>query len=134
MIPLEQKTEKQIAQSSQTSIAASKLVLLSSLINNINTATVKKDDIYVIASTIGLTASYLSQIAALQEAMEQQIAPGITTFANELKIISSSLGFLSGVIAYWALLIEVSLRAQGIQAPQTSVTTGNTTVTGSLLV
>jgi hypothetical protein len=134
VIPLEANTSNQPAQSSQTISVASKLILISSIINNLNTATAKKDNIYVIAATIGLVASYLSEIAALQEANEQQIAPGVTTFANELKIISSSIGLLSGIIAYWALLIEVSLRAQGIQAPQTPVISGNTTVTGSVLV
>lgn len=134
MIPLEANTSNQPALSSQTIGVASKLVLISSIINNLNTATAKKDNLYVIAATIGLIASYLSKRAALQEANEQQIVPGVTTFANELKIISSSIGLLSGIIAYWALLIEVSLRAQGIEAPQTPVVSGNTTVTGSVLV
>ena len=123
----------QPSQSSQTASLASKLVLISSIINNVNSATSKQDNIYVIAATIGLIASYLSKTAALQEANEQQIAPGVTTFANNLKLISSSLGLLAGAISYWALLIEVSLRAQGISAPQTPGTSGNTSVTGSLL-
>jgi hypothetical protein len=121
-------------QSSQTITLASKLILISSIINNVNTATAKQDDLYVVAATIGLIASYLSKTAALQEANEQQIAPGVTTFANELKIISSSIGLISGLISYWALLIEVSLRAQGISAPQTPGSSGNTAVAGSLLV
>jgi hypothetical protein len=133
VIPLETNATNNVAQSSETATLASKLVLISSIINNLNTATAKQDDLYVVAATIGLIASYLSKTAALQEANEQQIAPGVTTFANELKIISSSIGLLSGIIAYWALLIEVSLRAQGIAAPQTPGSSGNTSVTGSLL-
>jgi hypothetical protein len=133
VIPMEASESNQASQSSQTATVSSRLVLISSLINNINTATGKSDNIYVLAATIGLIASYLSKAAALQEANEQQIAPGVTTFANELKIISSSIGLLSGLIAYWALLIEVSLRAQGIQAPQTPGASGNTAVTGALL-
>jgi hypothetical protein len=133
VIPLEANAANNVAQSSETATLASKLVLISSIINNLNTATAKQDDLYVVAATIGLIASYLSKTAALQEANEQQIAPGVTTFANELKIISSSIGLLSGLIAYWALLIEVSLRAQGIAAPQTPGSSGNTAVTGSLL-
>ncbi len=133
VIPMEASESNQASQSSQTATVSSRLVLISSLINNINTATGKSDNIYVLAATIGLIASYLSKVAALQEANEQQIAPGVTTFANELKIISSSIGLLSGLIAYWALLIEVSLRAQGIQAPQTTGTSGNTAVSGALL-
>lgn len=133
VIPMEASESNQASQSSQTATVSSRLVLISSLINNINTATGKSDNIYVLAATIGLIASYLSKVAALQEANEQQISPGVTTFANELKIISSSIGLLSGIIGYWALLIEVSLRAQGIQAPQTPVISGNTAVTGALL-
>jgi hypothetical protein len=133
VIPLETNAANNVAQSSETATLASKLVLISSIINNLNTANAKQDDLYVVAATIGLIASYLSKTAALQEANEQQIAPGVTTFANELKIISSSIGLLSGLIAYWALLIEVSLRAQGIAAPQTPGSSGNTAVTGSLL-
>jgi hypothetical protein len=133
VIPLETNAANNAAQSSETATLASKLVLISSIINNLNTANAKQDDLYVVAATIGLIASYLSKTAALQEANEQQIAPGVTTFANELKIISSSIGLLSGLIAYWALLIEVSLRAQGIAAPQTPGSSGNTAVTGSLL-
>jgi hypothetical protein len=133
VIPLETNAANNVAQSSETATLASKLVLISSIINNLNTATAKQDNLYVVAATIGLIASYLSKTAALQEANEQQIAPGVTTFANELKIISSSIGLLSGLIAYWALLIEVSLRAQGIAAPQTPSSSGNTAVTGSLL-
>jgi hypothetical protein len=133
VIPVEMNAANNPAQSSQTITLASKLILISSIINNVNTATAKQDDLYVVAATIGLIASYLSKTAALQEANEQQIAPGVTTFANELKIISSSIGLISGLIAYWALLIEVSLRAQGISAPQTPGASGNTAVAGSLL-
>jgi hypothetical protein len=133
VIPLETNAANNVAQSSETATLASKLVLISSIINNLNAATAKQDNLYVVAATIGLIASYLSKTAAFQEANEQQIAPGVTTFANELKIISSSIGLLSGLIAYWALLIEVSLRAQGIAAPQTPGSSGNTAVTGSLL-
>ena len=130
---METNASNQIAQSSQTITLASKLILISSIINNVNSATAKQDSLYVVAATIGLIASSLTKTAAIQEANEQQIAPGVTTFANELKIISSSIGLLSGLIAYWALLIEVSLRAQGITAPQTPGSSGNTAVAGSLL-
>ncbi len=131
---MERNAANRAAQSKQTITLASELILISSIINNVNTATAKQDNLYVVAASIGLLASYLTKIAAFQEANEQQIAPGVTTFANELKIISSSIGLLSGLIGYWALLIEVSLRAQGIQAPQAPGSSGNTAVTGSILV
>lgn len=131
---MEMNAANQRAKSSDTAALASKLFLIFSLINNLNIATAKRDNIYVIAATIGLIANYLSKIAAFQEANEQQIAPGVTTFANELKIISSSIGLISGILSYWALLIEVSLRAQGISAPPTPSVGGNTSITGALLV
>lgn len=124
---------RQTIRSSDTAALASELVLISSIINNLNRVTFKQDNIYVLAATIGLISNYLSKIAALQEANEQQIAPGVTTFANELKIAGSSIALIAAALSYWALLIEVSLRAQGISAPQTPGITGNTTVTGSLL-
>lgn len=128
------QTTSQTTKSSDTAALSSRLILISSIINNINTATAKQDAIYVIAATIGLIASYLSRIAAIQEANEQQIAPGVTTFANNLKLIATAIGLLSTAISYWALLIEVNLRAQGISAPQTPGTSGDTSVAGSLLV
>jgi hypothetical protein len=129
----EQSQSSQPSQSSQTIENAVKLVLLASLINNINLATAKSDSIYVIAASIGLAASYLSKVAAFQEAEEQQIAPGVTTFANELKLISSSLGLIANLIGYWALLIEVNLRAQGVEAPQTPKISGDAVVNSALL-
>lgn len=119
--------------SAELAALASELVLISSIINNINRVTAKKDSIYIIAASIGLFSSYVAKLAADQEGLEQQIAPGVTTFANNLKITSSSLGLVAGLLSYWALLIESSLRAQGISAPQTPGITGNTAVTGSLL-
>jgi hypothetical protein len=124
----------QIAGAAATADLSSKLILISSIINNLNTATDKEDSLYVVAATIGLIASYLSKVAAIQEAKEQQVAPGVTTFANNLKLIAASIGLISSAISYWALLIEVTLRAQGISAPQTPGAAGNTAVSGSLLV
>lgn len=134
MLLVEMNSANQVPKSSDIASLASELVLISSVINNVNTAAAKQDNIYVIAASIGLIASYLAKVAAFREANEQQIAPGVTTFANELKIISSLIGLISGILSYWALLIEVSLRAQGIPAPQTPNTGSNTSVTGALLV
>lgn len=133
VILVENDRVNNVSNSSQTIKLASMLVLISSIINNVNTATAKQDSLYVIAATIGIIASSLTKKAAIQEATEQQISPGVTTFANELKIISSSTALIAGLIAYWALLIEVSLRAQGIEAPQATNVSGNTAVTGSIL-
>lgn len=119
--------------SAQLAALASELVLISSIINNLNRVTSNKDSIYIIAASIGLLSNYIAKLAADKEGLEQQIAPGVTTFANNLKMISSSIGLIAGLLSYWALLIESSLRAQGIAAPQTPGFTANTTVTGSLL-
>ncbi|MFL0267370.1 hypothetical protein [Candidatus Clostridium radicumherbarum] len=121
------------ARSANTAALASELILISSVINNLNRVTSKKDSIYIIAATIGLASNYLIKIAAIQEANEQQIAPGVTTFANNLKLISSSTALIAGILSYWALLIEASLRAQGIPAPQTPGAVANATISGSLL-
>lgn len=120
--------------SAKTAAIASELVLISSLINNINRVTEKKDSIYIIAATIGLISTYLIKVAAVQEANEQQIAPGVTTYANNLKLISSSAAIFSGVLSYSALLIESYLRSQGIPAPQTPSSVANATLSGSALV
>lgn len=123
----------QPSRSSITATQASKLVLISSLINNINNASARQDSIYVIAAIIGLIATYLTDVSAYQEAGEQQIAPGVTTFANGLKMLSANMALIAGAIAFWALLIEVNLRAQGISAPQTQAHSANPTVTSSVL-
>lgn len=119
--------------SANTAALASELTLISSMINNLNRVTSKKDSIYIIAATIGLASNYLIKISAIQEANEQQIAPGVTTFANNLKLISSSAALFAGILSYSALLIEASLRAQGIAAPQTPGSVANATISGSLL-
>lgn len=119
--------------SANTAALASELTLISSMINNLNRVASKKDSIYIIAATIGLASNYLIKISAIQEANEQQIAPGVTTFANNLKLISSSAALFAGILSYSALLIEASLRAQGIAAPQTPGTVANATISGSLL-
>ncbi|ERI95313.1 hypothetical protein HMPREF1982_00313 [Clostridiales bacterium oral taxon 876 str. F0540] len=108
----------QTPKSSDTAALASRLNLISSILNNFNFS--KQDEIFVVAGIIGLLSTYLVRKAAVQEANEQQIAPGVTTFANNLKLIGTSIGLISSSILFWALLIEVSLRAQGIQAPQSS--------------
>lgn len=85
---------------------ASVLLLISSIIVNF----VEGDEFLVIASVISLTAGFLTIRAARLEAEEQQIAPGVTTFANGLKLIGSHVGVGVSLIFLWALLIEISLK------------------------
>lgn len=85
---------------------ASRLLLFGSLIVN----TMKQDNMLVLASILNLTALLLIRRAAVLEAEEQQIAPGVTTFANNLKLIATPLSITASALLLWALLIEVSLK------------------------
>ncbi|HYE83602.1 MAG TPA: hypothetical protein VEG39_15725 [Clostridia bacterium] len=85
---------------------AGRLLLISSIIVNI----IEGDNFLILASMISIAAGFLTIKAAKLEAVEQQIAPGVTTFANGLKLIGSHVGIAVSLILFWALLIEVSLR------------------------
>ncbi|MHB1393657.1 MAG: hypothetical protein ACYCYE_11415 [Clostridia bacterium] len=85
---------------------ASRILLLASLIVN----TIKQDNMLVLASIMNLIALLLIRRAAVLEAEEQQIAPGVTTFANNLKLIATPLSITASVLLLWSLLIEVSLK------------------------
>lgn len=85
---------------------ASRLLLFASLIVN----TMKQDNMLVIASSLNLVALFLIRRAAVLEAEEQQIAPGVTTFANNLKLLATPMSLTASLILFWALLIEISLK------------------------
>ena len=85
---------------------ASRLFLLGSLIVN----TIKQDNMLVVASLLNLIAVMLLRRAAVLEAEEQQIAPGVTTFANNLKLTATPLSIISSTLLLWALLIEITLK------------------------
>lgn len=85
---------------------ASRLFLFGSLIVN----TMKQDNMLVLASVLNLTALILIRRAAVLEAEEQQIAPGVTTFANNLKLIATPLSIAASALLLWSLLIEVTLK------------------------
>jgi len=85
---------------------ASRLFLLGSLIVN----TTEQDNMLVFASVLNLIALLLIKRAAVLEAEEQQIAPGVTTFANNLKLVATPLSIISSVLLLWSLLIEVALK------------------------
>lgn len=100
---------------------ASRLLLISSIIVNV----IEGDNFLVLASLISITAGILTIKAAKLEAVEQQIAPGVTTFANGLKLIGSHLSIVVSLILLWALLIEISIK-------QTSRVAVGPTLAGSL--
>lgn len=87
---------------------AARLYLIASTITN----TTKDDKLLVLAATLGLIAAALLVKAANLEAVEQQVAPGQTTFANNLKLIGTKGVFISASILYLALLIEVTIKQQ----------------------
>ena len=85
---------------------ASRILLVASIIVNV----LEGDEILVLGSILNLTAGFLTIRAAELESVEQQIAPGVTTFANGLKLIGSHTGLFVSIILFAALLIEISLR------------------------
>ncbi len=85
---------------------ASRLLLTASIIVNV----LEGDNFLIIASVLSITAGFLTIKAAKLEAVEQQIAPGVTTFANGLKLIGSHTGIFVSIILFWALLIEISIK------------------------
>jgi len=106
---------------------ASRLLLLGSLIVN----TMKQDNMLVLASVLNITAILLLRRAAVMEAEEQQIAPGVTTFANNLKLIATPLSLTASLLLLWALLIEISIKqpTAGVSPAPTGAGT-----TGALLI
>ncbi|MEA4848483.1 MAG: hypothetical protein VB106_14745 [Clostridiaceae bacterium] len=93
---------------------ASRLLLISSVIVNV----LEKDSFLILASLLSLTAGLFTVKAARLEAEEQQIAPGVTTFANGLKLIGSHTSLFVSIILLWALLIEVSIKQVTVTAAQ----------------
>jgi hypothetical protein len=85
---------------------ASRLLLFASLIVN----TMKQDNMLVLASSLNVIALILIRRAAVLEAEEQQIAPGVTTFANNLKLLATPMSLTASIILFWALLIEIALK------------------------
>jgi hypothetical protein len=85
---------------------ASRLLLISAIIVNV----IEGDNFLILASILNIAAGLLTIKAAKLEAVEQQIAPGVTTFANGLKLIGSHASIIVSLIFFWALLIEVSIR------------------------
>lgn len=90
----------------QEATVASRLLLFASLIVN----TMKQDNMLVLASVLNLVALFLLQRAAVLEAEDQQIAPGVTTFANNLKLLATPISTFASILLFWALLIEIALK------------------------
>jgi hypothetical protein len=85
---------------------ASRLLLVASIIVNV----INTDNFLVLASVLNLAAGLLTIKSAKLEAEQQQIAPGVTTFANGLKLIGSHTGLFVSIVFFLALLIEINLK------------------------
>jgi hypothetical protein len=98
-------------------LVARRLLLFSSAIVNFTT----ENEPLILASFMSFTASLLVYKAASLEATEQQIAPGITTVANRIKVFASAVSIFISFILFWALLIEIAVKGQtaGIGAEPT---------------
>ena len=113
----ERSIENQNGKYNELADLASLILLFSSIIVN----TTKKDALLIFASVISLYAGTLLIKSAYLEAEAQQIAPGVTTTANKLKIIGTTGSLIFSLILFTALLIEVSIKQQGTVAGQTPI-------------
>lgn len=91
----------------------------------------KEDNLLIDASIISLIGDVIIIISVLLEAYEQQIAPGVTTYADTLKIIGTIGALIFALILFKAQLIEVSLKNQSaiVGIPPLTAAAG-TVVTG----
>ncbi len=102
---------------------ALRILLIGSIIVNV----MKQDEMLVFASVLNLIALFLLRKAAVLEAEEQQISPGVTTFANNLKLFVTPISIFNAILLFWALLIEISSKIPiiGIEsAPKEAGATG----------
>jgi hypothetical protein len=90
----------------QIASLANILILIGSFI----VVATKEDSPIVAAALIKFLAGFMFLKAGLLEAEEQQVAPGVTTFANRLKIGGSIISIIGASLLTWALLIEVAVK------------------------
>ncbi|MGE5631559.1 MAG: hypothetical protein ACM3TR_10755 [Caulobacteraceae bacterium] len=121
-----QQPTRERAGTPQANVAL-RLLLFGSFIVN----TMKQDNMFILASVLNLTASLLLRKAAVLEAEEQQIAPGVTTFANNLKLIATAMSIGVSSLLLWALLLEISIRQRIVGVSAAPTTAG---AAGALLV
>jgi hypothetical protein len=91
------------------------------LIGSFIVVAAKEDSPILAAALIKYLAGFMFLKAGLLEAENQQIAPGVTTFANRLKIGGSIISIIGASLLTWALLIEIAVKqrsgATGITQP-----------------
>ena len=102
---------------SQIARIAARLLLISTFIIN----TTKDNNLLILASLISLSAGGLLIRSALLEASEQQLAPGLTTLANKLKVIGTTGSIFFSLLLFIALIREISIKQQPTIVGQTAV-------------
>ncbi|WP_163195680.1 hypothetical protein [Clostridium thermarum] len=122
----ETNTEQQPEYFRQLATFASRLLLISSIITNIE----REAKFLIVASIISLYAGFLLVKSANIEAQVQQIAPGQTTLANRLKIVGTTGSLIFSFILYIVLLIETAIGTPPTVSGQTPVSG----TSGALLV
>lgn len=109
--------QEQLTEHQKLAKFAARLLLISSITIN----TTKEDRFLVAASTLSLIAGFLLIRSAEVESREEQVAPGQTTFANNLKMIGTKGALLFSFILFTALITEVILKQPPTIAGQTPV-------------
>lgn len=104
--PNQDNQSQQVSSGQREATIAARLLLIGSIIVNVT----KIDNLLILASLSSITANFFLVRAAFLEANAQQIAPGVTTTANRLKIIGTTGSLTVALILFTALLIEVSIR------------------------
>lgn len=111
-----QNTSEQIT-SVQLGAIANQILLLGQAI----VVAVKSNQLILLAIYIKLFAGFLFVAATILESKEQQIAPGISTPLNRLKLMGSTISQVGAIILTYVLQNEIKLREAGITPPNVPV-------------
>lgn len=121
-VDTEQTSTSQI---NQGALTANKLVEIINnllLIGAVLSVASTEDNVVITSAGIKLLAGFLSVGAALLESREQQIAPGVTTPLNRLKVAGSTISIIGALVLTYVLLQETRLRRAGIVPPSAQIT------------
>lgn len=113
-----------VSEQTRTAVRIGQYLLLSGTFIDVTT---RDDQILIFGAYLKLIAIGLFIYASFREAREQQIAPGVTTAANRMKIIGSLITLIAALTLTAALLREsVTRRATGLVQPSISPAVGGT--------
>ncbi|MDF2675201.1 MAG: hypothetical protein K0R09_3473 [Clostridiales bacterium] len=74
----------------------------------------KNNQLILLAVYIKLFVGFLFIMAVILESKEQQIAPGVTTPLNKLKLFGSTISQIGAIILTYVLQNEIALREAGV--------------------